>query len=95
MADKIFAPKRNQPLVHVGGKPTLRTSEFLEALAKQADNVPDLTITWTTNEPTAGSIQTIADGTAPTAAELGQAVANLTAKVNAIFNALDEAGVML
>jgi len=46
--------------------------------------VADLTITWTANAPTAGDTQTIADGTVPTVAELGQAVANIVAKLNAI-----------
>lgn len=41
-----------------------------------------LVITWSANEPTAGNTATIADGTVPTVAELGQAVANLTAIVN-------------
>lgn len=36
-----------------------------------------LDITWTANEPTASNAQTIADGTVPTVAELGQAVKNL------------------
>jgi hypothetical protein len=36
-----------------------------------------LVITWTANEPTAANTQTIADGTVPTVAELGQAVQNL------------------
>lgn len=36
-----------------------------------------LVITWTSNEPTAANTQTIADGTVPTVAELGQAVQNL------------------
>ena len=33
-------------------------------------------MTWTANEPTASSTQTIADGTVPTVAELGQWVRN-------------------
>ena len=41
-------------------------------------------ITWTANEPTASKAQTIADGDVPTVAELGQAVANLTAMINSI-----------
>lgn len=44
----------------------------------------ELTITWTANEPTAGDTQTIADGSVPTVAELGQAVANIVAKLNDI-----------
>ena len=41
-----------------------------------------LAITWTANEPTAATTQTIADGDSPTVAETGQAIANLTAIVN-------------
>ena len=37
-------------------------------------------ITWTANEPTAATTQTIADGTVPTVAELGQYVANINAQ---------------
>lgn len=51
---------------------------------KQADDATAaaLVITWTSNEPTAGNTATISNGTIPTVAELGQAVANLTAIVN-------------
>jgi hypothetical protein len=41
------------------------------------DTLGPLVITWTANEPTAGVAQTIADGTTPTVAELGQAVQNI------------------
>jgi hypothetical protein len=41
-----------------------------------------IVITWTSNEPTAGLTQTIANGTIPTVAELGQAVQNLTTQLN-------------
>ena len=44
-----------------------------------------LTITWTANEPTASTTQTIADGDTPTVAELGQSVANLTDIVNSLI----------
>jgi hypothetical protein len=40
------------------------------------------TITWTSNEPTAGVTATIANGTIPTVAELGQAVQDLTTQLN-------------
>jgi hypothetical protein len=43
------------------------------------DALGPLVITWTANEPTAALTQTIADGTTPTVAELGQAVKNLNA----------------
>lgn len=47
-----------------------------------AQTSDDLVITWTSNEPTASNTQTIADGTVPTVAELGQSIANLTEIVN-------------
>lgn len=54
---------------------------------KTADDATaaSLVITWTANEPTAGNAATIADGTVPTVAELGQAVADLTAIVNQLI----------
>ena len=47
--------------------------------------IPDLDITWSSNEPTAASTQTISDGDLVAGTEIGQAIANLTAKVNAIL----------
>jgi hypothetical protein len=75
---------------------TLRLAQFFDAIVKLAFNLPDqgvavadatvtadgLTVTWTTNEPTASTSQTIADGSSPTASETGQAIANLVAEVN-------------
>jgi hypothetical protein len=43
--------------------------------AVAATGVP-LVMTWSSNEPTAASTQTIANGTVPTVAELGQFAAN-------------------
>lgn len=43
--------------------------------ASAATGVP-LVITWTADEPTASSAQTIADGDTPTVAETGQFIAN-------------------
>jgi hypothetical protein len=51
----------------------------------------DLTITWTSNPPTPGDTQTIDNGTVPTVAELGQAVANIVAKLNQIIGAVTPA----
>jgi len=42
-------------------------------------------ITWTANEPTAAATQTIANGTIPTVAELGQYVANNEAQIALIL----------
>lgn len=57
-------------------------------------NVPVYTITWTANAPTAGDAATIADGTVPTVAELGQAVQDLTTKLNATLAILEAHGLM-
>lgn len=54
-------------------------------IGKVADATVDpVVITWTANEPTAAATQTIANGTVPTVAELGQYVANVQAVVAAL-----------
>lgn len=63
-------------------------------VSTQQTNVADYTITWTANEPTAGSTATIADGNSPSVGETGQAIADLTAKVNAILAILEAHGLM-
>lgn len=63
-------------------------------VGEQGANIPSYDITWTANEPTAGDTATIADGSTPTVAELGQAVADLTAKVNAIITAMETHGLL-
>ena len=49
-----------------------------------------LVVTWTANAPTASATQTIANGTIPTVAELGQSVANLVANISQIQADLTE-----
>jgi hypothetical protein len=49
-----------------------------------AQSASSITITWTTNEPTASTTFTIADGSAPTSTELGIAVASLTEELNSL-----------
>lgn len=54
------------------------------------DATGPLVITWTANEPTAALTQTIADGTVPTVAELGQFAQNINTIVTdivAVINA--------
>lgn len=63
-----------------------------KVVGTQEANIPDLVITWSANEPTAGDTATIADGTVPTVAELGQAVKNLNTKISAILTALEAHG---
>jgi hypothetical protein len=48
-------------------------------------DVTGLTITWTSNEPTASTAQTIANGSAVTSTETGQAIANLNARLAAVI----------
>lgn len=78
MADTHFSGL-DTPSLKINGVPILGSA---------ATPISDYVITWTSNEPTAGDASTIADGDVPTVAELGQAVADLTAKVNAILAAL-------
>ncbi len=56
--------------------------ENVETADYTAATGADLVITWTANEPTAGNAQTIADGTVPTVAELGQFAQNATTIIN-------------
>jgi hypothetical protein len=63
---------------------------FINEKFEVGSDLPDatadgLTITWTANEPTASSTQTIADGTTPTVAELGQAIKNLNAQIDKLI----------
>jgi hypothetical protein len=63
--------------------------------ATQAAAIADYGVTWTLNEPAAGSTATIADGTiVGDNNEGGQAIADLTAKVNLILAALRSNGVI-
>jgi hypothetical protein len=48
-------------------------------------DVTGYTITWTANEPTAGTTATVADGTVPTVAELGQGLQDVTTILNALI----------
>ena len=70
----------------------LSDSQGLPLLGDQQSNIPTYDITWTANEPTAGSTITIADGDVPTVAELGQVTADLTAKLNLILASLEAHG---
>ena len=67
------------PSLKINGTPVLGSA---------ATPIADYTIPWTANEPTAGDSATIADGDAVAGTEIGQAIADLTAKVNAILAAL-------
>jgi len=57
--------------------------------------IADYVITWTANEPTAGSTATVADGdVVGDANEGGQAIADLTAKMNLVLAALRSNGII-
>lgn len=49
--------------------------------AATAQTTDGLAITFTANEPTASSTQTVADGDVPTVAETGQFMANVEAQI--------------
>lgn len=74
------------------GKVSLDGAEVV--LGAQQTNIPSYDITWTANKPTAGNTATIANGATPTVAESGQAIADLTAKVNALISALKAHGLL-
>jgi len=60
-------------------------SSFEETVSAPATALVVLDITWSANEPTPSDSQTIADGTVPTVAELGQAVKNLNTKIDQLI----------
>ena len=66
------------------GKPLIANQESAATAAAATSMVP-ITFTWTANEPTPASTQTIADGTVPTVAELGQYVRNAETIMDAIL----------
>ena len=69
-------------------------TKFVKSAAKTASA---LVITWTSNTPTAANTQTIANGTVPTVAELGQFAQNINTimtaaleDIAALKSAIDE-----
>ena len=75
-------------------------SEITDAQAQKiaadpASAIADYAITWSANEPTPGSANTIDDGsTVGDDNEGGQAIADLTAKLNLILAALRSHGII-
>jgi len=95
-ASKVVLPDANVNIgitkvteLHVGA-----TGSEIQVLASQPAAIADYAITWSSNEPTAGSTATITDGSSPSVAETGQAIADLTAKVNLLTAALRTAGII-
>lgn len=99
MAIKIQPPNRYDALVNKDLSPTKRTHRFYVELADNIEDLTsgeadDLTIIWASNEPTSSTGATIADGNAPTATETGQAIKNLTTRINALQQVLRDAGLL-
>ena len=75
-------------------------SEVTDAQAQKiaadpASAIPDYAITWSANAPTPGSTNTIDDGaTVGDDNEGGQAIADLTAKLNLVLAALRSHGII-
>jgi hypothetical protein len=96
-ADKVVIPDTNVNIgitkvteLHVGA-----SGSEIQVLASQPAAIADYTITWTANTPTPGDTNTIDDGaTVGDDNEGGQAIADLTAKVNAILAALRTTGII-
>ena len=62
---------------------------YVDLITSQSSAIADYTITWTANTPTPGSTNTIDDGnTVGDDNEGGQAIADLTAKMNLVLAAL-------
>jgi len=93
----VIAPDRGQVTVDLKtGVAVIRVARFFEEISRafsnlmdQSTNVTDatvtadpITITWSTNEPTASTAQTIADGDSPSVLETGQAIQNIVTQIN-------------
>ena len=74
---------QDSQLADGAGNGLIGTRQALVADAASATAVP-LVITYTANTPTPAATQTIADGTVPTVAELGQYTANQELVITAL-----------
>ena len=82
--------------VESGSEINVKSGGKITAAGTQASAISDLTITYTTGDPsiTANGALTVADGSTPTVDELLEAVEELTAQNNAILAALRGAGII-
>lgn len=94
MSTKLILPRRTEPIIDDDKSPTKRFFQFLDSIPEIADSQTNLTITWTSNEPTAGTTQTIANGSSPTVAETGQAIKNINEQLNNLITELKAAGII-
>lgn len=94
MSTKLDVPRRTDPLVDKDSSPTKRVHAFFESIPQIAATQTELTLTFTLNAPTAGTAQTIADGSSPTSAEIGQFMQNVNTVLSSLITELTTAGVI-
>ena len=80
----------------IGGELRIASGGSITAAGTQASVLADVAITWSSNDPsiTPNSAVTIANGTVPTVAELQELAVEINAKVSAIIDALQGAGIV-
>lgn len=80
----------------VGGELRMASGGSITAAGTQATVLADIAITWSSNGPdiTPNDAVTIADGDTPTVVELQELCVEINAKVSAIIDALQGAGIV-
>ena len=92
MSVKLVLPRRTQTILDKDGSANKRFFDFMDSIPEIADTQTPLTITWTSNEPTASTNQTIANGSQVTSTESGQAIQNINTVLTNLINELKTAG---
>lgn len=80
----------------IGGELRIASGGSITAAGTQATVLADVAITWSSNGPsiTPNNAVTIADGDTPTVVELQELCVEINAKVSAIIDALQGAGIV-
>lgn len=80
----------------IGGELRVASGGSITAAGTQATVLADVAITWTSNGPgiTPNDAVTISNGSVPTVVELQELCVEINAKVNAIIDALQGAGIV-
>ncbi len=96
MANTLNYTEQGGAVTVIGGELRMAAGGKISAAGTQATHLADVAITWTSNAPsfTADDAVTISNGTVPTVAELLQLSLELNAKISAILNALEGAGIV-
>jgi hypothetical protein len=94
MSTKLKVPPRTKPILDPDGSPGRRLFEFMNSIPEVGATQTPLTITWTSNEPTASTNQTIANGSALTSTESGQAIQNINTVLTNLITELKTAGII-